>query len=177
VVRLLELLDASVRVIGGDDFHMTCFATLLDPASHEVTYANAGHLVPYLCRLRPGGGVDLGVLAARGTPLGAGTQVGWRAHTRQLRDGDVLVWYTDGIVECVDRNGQQFGERRLQRLLRKIDRLDGDVRGLRDHLVRAALAFQGGVRADDDITLVVARVDAGRPDRDTPSASPSSDDP
>lgn len=162
VVELLLLLDAAVRMEGGESFHMTCFATLLDPAAGQVIYANAGHLVPYLCRIQENGEVELGVLAARGMPLGAGNVGGtYRAHTRELRPGDTLVWYTDGLVESVDRNGRQFGDRRLQRLLRKIEHTTTDVSGVREHIVRATLAFLGGERADDDITLVVARVEAG----------------
>ncbi|HWN72061.1 MAG TPA: GAF domain-containing SpoIIE family protein phosphatase, partial [Haliangium sp.] len=161
VVELLSLLDAAVRTVGGESFHMTCFATLLDPAAGQMIFANAGHLVPYLCRVQPDGSVDLGVLSARGAPLGAGNPASHRAHTRELLRGDTLVWYTDGLVESVDRSGRQFGDRRLQRILRKIDPGSTDARAVRDHIVRAALAFQGGVRAEDDITLVVARVEAG----------------
>ncbi len=168
VVQLLELLDASVRLVGGDDFHMTCFASLLDPATGQVTYANAGHLVPYTCRPREDGTIKLSVLSARGTPLGAGTKVGHKAHTKTLHDGDLLVWYTDGIVECVNSSGQQFSDRRLQRLLRKLDPATLDPHLVRDQIVRAVLAFQGGLRADDDITLVVARL-AQRRDQDSTS--------
>jgi serine phosphatase RsbU (regulator of sigma subunit) len=161
VVELLSLLDAAVRTVGGETFHMTCFVTLLDPAAGQMTYANAGHLVPYVCRVQADGSVELGVLSARGAPLGAGNPGPYRAHTRELLRGDTLVWYTDGLVESVDRGGRQFGDRRLQRILRKIEHANADARVVRDHIVRAALAFQGGVRAEDDITLVVARVEAG----------------
>lgn len=173
LVRLLELLDASVRLVGGDSFHMTCFATLLDPAAGKITYANAGHAVPYLCRPLADGSMHLGVLSARGTPLGAGTHTRYHASTRELEDGDTLIWYTDGIVECVDRDRNQFGDRRLQRLLRKIDQLDTDVRGIRDYLLRAVVAFQNGHAPDDDITLVVARVDASRAELDMPLRRPA----
>jgi serine phosphatase RsbU (regulator of sigma subunit) len=161
VMELLALLDGAVRTVGGESFHMTCFVTLLDPVAGQMTYANAGHLVPYLCRVQEDGGVELGVLSARGAPLGAGNPGGYRAHTRELRPGDTLVWYTDGLVECVDRSRRPFGDRRLQRVLRKMDHARTDARGVRDHIVRAAVAFQGGVRAEDDITLVVARLEAG----------------
>jgi serine phosphatase RsbU (regulator of sigma subunit) len=160
-VELLSLLDGAVRTVGGESFHMTCFVTLLDPTAGQMTYANAGHLVPYLCRVQPDGSIELGVLSARGAPLGAGNPGGYRAHSRELLPGDTLVWYTDGLVESADRSGRPFGDRRLQRILRKIDHASTDARAVRDHIVRAALAFQGGVRAEDDITLVVARVEAG----------------
>jgi serine phosphatase RsbU (regulator of sigma subunit) len=161
LVELLMLLDGAVRTVGGESYHMTCFVSLLDPAAGRVTYANAGHQVPYLCRVQDGE-VELGVLSARGTPLGTGSHARYRAHTRELLPGDTLVWYTDGLVESEDRMGRAFGDRRLQRTLRKIDHASTDARGVRDHIVRATLAFQGGVeRREDDITLVVARVEAG----------------
>lgn len=159
LVRLLELLNASVRLVGGDNFHMTCFATLLDPVTGKVTYANAGHAVPYLCRPLPDGGMHLGVLSARGTPLGAGFQTTYHACTHDLQGGDTLIWYTDGIVECVDRERNQFGDRRFQRTLRTLEHPGMDARAMRDHLLRTVVAFQNGQPSDDDITLVVARVD------------------
>ena len=75
-----------------------------------------------------------------------------------IRDGDLLVWYTDGLVECTDGSRTQFGNRRMQRLLRKAGSV-GDPRAVRDQLIRAAYGFMGGNPPDDDITLVVARID------------------
>ena len=157
LVRLLGLLDATVRHAGGSQFYMTCFATLLDPAAGKVRFANAGHVVPYV--VRPGeAGMELDVLAARGDPLGAGDPEKYVQHEADLRDGDLLVWYTDGLVECANPHRQQFGDRRMQRMLRRLDRGVTDVAAVRDHVVRAAVAFQEGHPADDDITLVVGRI-------------------
>ncbi len=159
VVRLLDLLDASVRRAGGKQFYMTCFATVLDPANHRVTFANAGHVVPYLCRPSDEGGIVLDALVARGNPLGATERSVFRASTRDLGSGDILVWYTDGIVECTNPKRRQFGDRRMQRVLRRIDPASENVQTIRNNLVRAAKAFQEGQPADDDITLVVGRVE------------------
>jgi len=156
LVRLLELLDGSVRRVGAGKFHMTCFATLLDPANGTVTYANAGHVVPYLCRKSGDRGYDLDALVARGNPLGAGENPKYRQDTAKLRAGDMLVWYTDGIVECMNHQQRQFGDRRMQRLLRKLE--TEDVVKVREKVLRASAAFREGVPADDDITLVVGRV-------------------
>ena len=158
LVRLLDLLDSSVRLMGAERLHMTCFATLLDPDGGKVEFANAGHSVPYICRPLDDGGIDLGALVARGNPLGSQGESPHRARSRDLAPGDILVWYTDGIVECTDPERKQFGDRRLQRLLRKIDRLEPNPRAVRDHIVRAVVAFQKDQAPDDDITLVVARV-------------------
>ena len=159
VVRLLDLLDASVRRAGADQFYMTCFATLLDPGKRIVTYANAGHVVPYVCQPREGGHIELDALVARGNPLGAGARNSYRAVTREISSGDIFIWYTDGIVECANPHRKQFGDRRMQRLLRKIDPANASVQSIRNDLVRAAVAFQEGQAPDDDITLVVGRID------------------
>jgi serine phosphatase RsbU (regulator of sigma subunit) len=157
LTQLLRHLDTTVRTVGADRFHMTCFASLLDPESRTVTYANAGHLAPYICRAGPAG-VELGVLVARGNPLGASEEPYHPTRVRELDSGDVIVWYTDGIVECVNSESEQFGERRMQRLLRKVDRLEPNARSMRDYIVREVAAFQGGKPPDDDISLVVARI-------------------
>lgn len=157
LVHLLELLDAAVRRAGAGELHMTCFATLVNPAAGTVSFANAGHVIPYLCRAGAGDRADLEVLVSRGNPLGAGYNAEFRVETRAIREGDLMVWYTDGLVECTDGSRAQFGERRMQRLLRGSGHL-GDPRAVRDQLVRAAHAFMDGTPPDDDITLVVARV-------------------
>ena len=158
LVKLLDLLDASVRQVGADRLHMTCFATLLDPRGGKIHFANAGHAMPYICRERGDGAVELGVLVARGNPLGSPEESPHHACTRDLRSGDVLILYTDGIIECTDPDRQQFGDRRFQRLLRRIDRVDrhDNPRAIRDHIIRAVAAFQRDQTPDDDITLVVA---------------------
>lgn len=158
LVRLLELLHSSVRRAGAGAYNMTCFATLLDPAEGRITYANAGHPVPYVCRSTGNGKNKLDVLVARGNPLGANEESRYKSHTRDLSPGDVLVWYTDGIVECANPRRQLFGDRRMQRLLRGANVAGADVRDIRDQVVRAAVVFQEGHPADDDITLVVGRV-------------------
>jgi phosphoserine phosphatase RsbU/P len=157
LTQLLRHLDATVRAVGADRFHMTCFASLLDPEGRTVTYANAGHLAPYICRAGPDG-VELGALVARGNPLGALEEPHHPTRVRELDSGDMIVWYTDGIVECINSESEQFGERRMQRLLRKVDRLEPNARSIRDYIVREVAAFQGGKPPDDDISLVVARI-------------------
>ncbi len=157
VVRLLELLHAAVRRTGGDEFHMTCFATLFDMNQKTITFANAGHVVPYVLR-QSNGESKLDVLVARGNPLGASEDPEYVAHTCDVETGDVLVWYTDGIVECTNTAGHPYGDRRFQRALRRLIGEDSDVDELRDILLREALVFHDGNPAADDITLVVGRV-------------------
>jgi serine phosphatase RsbU (regulator of sigma subunit) len=168
---LMIALDLVVRRIGGGELAMTCAAAILDPAGHEIRFVSCGHAAPYLCRPRTGESVPIGVadsvqgsaielhaLVARGNPLGSGTPERPKIVARPLQAGDILVWYTDGVIEANDPAGEPFGDRRLQRLLKRVDRANLTPEAVHD-LVRANVATHRADRAlDDDETLVVARV-------------------
>jgi sigma-B regulation protein RsbU (phosphoserine phosphatase) len=123
-----------------------------------VTFANAGHNLPYLCRRNPDGSWMVDVLAARGNPLGGELTAAFEFDRREITAGDVLVWYTDGIVDCMDAQRRPYGDRRLQRALRGALAASPGVRALRDSLVRGTIEYQGGAEREDDITLVVGRL-------------------
>jgi serine phosphatase RsbU (regulator of sigma subunit) len=72
----------------------------------------------------------------------------------------VLVWYTDGLVESLDPDGRMFGDRRMQKLLRRLDRARMDPESVHDAIAGAAAAHRAGRAIEDDMTLVVARVRA-----------------
>jgi serine phosphatase RsbU (regulator of sigma subunit) len=163
---LLGNLDGAVRRVGAGRFHLTCFAAIVDAQAGEVRFANAGHVVPYVCRPAPGGtgaAITLNALVARGNPLGAGTAPLTRTATRAIAPGDVIVWYTDGLVECRGHDGNQFGDRRLQRALRKLDPEHLDPTSVVSFIAAELAAHLGGLPPGDDMTLVVARVEAPQP--------------
>jgi serine phosphatase RsbU (regulator of sigma subunit) len=160
LTRLMERLDSAVRRSGGGRFHLTCFVALLDPAAGTVSFANAGHTVPYLLRAGGGAELELQALVSRGNPLGAGHTPTTRTSSKPLHAGDLVVWYTDGLVECLDHEGKQFGDRRMQRLLRKLDPARLDPQSVHDVVSAAAAAHRAGRKHDDDMTLLVASIGA-----------------
>lgn len=166
LAALLGNLDGAVRRVGAGRFHLTCFAAIVDPAAGEVRFANAGHVVPYVCRAvtdEKGTTITLNALVARGNPLGAGSAPVTRAAARAVAPGDVIVWYTDGLVECRGADGNQFGDRRLQRALRRLDPARLDPASVHGFLAAELAAHLGGLPPGDDMTLVVARVEAPAP--------------
>jgi sigma-B regulation protein RsbU (phosphoserine phosphatase) len=157
LIALLGQLDLAVRRSSDGRRYLTCFAAVLDPGRREVRFASAGHVPPYLCRTNAEG-IELSALVARGNPLGAGDSLVARVAIRPLLPGDLLVWYTDGLIEGRDASGQSFGDRRMQRLLRQLDPTCLEPAGVHEAIVAATTAHRGGLRHDDDVTLVVARV-------------------
>jgi serine phosphatase RsbU (regulator of sigma subunit) len=126
---------------------VTCFYAILDPRSGRLTYANAGHDLPYL---RQGGG-DAEELRARGMPLGLMPGMSYEEKEATLEAGDSALFYSDGLVEAHDPEGEMFGFPRLRRLVAEHDQ-EGSLVGL---LMDELRSFTGdGWEQEDDITLM-----------------------
>jgi serine phosphatase RsbU (regulator of sigma subunit) len=133
--------------------HMTCFAAVIDARRGNVTYANAGHELPYHASVSGA----LGVLGGSGPMLGDGPDARWQRSSRPLAHGDTLLLFTDGLSEAMNETRAVFGERRLQRTL---SRAAGAGPGEIKHQILVAVeAFRGGVPPQDDEALVVVRVE------------------
>jgi serine phosphatase RsbU (regulator of sigma subunit) len=130
---------------------VTCFYAILDPKSGSLSYANAGHDLPYL-RHRNGEAVEL---RARGMPLGLMPGMGYEEKETILKAGEAALFYSDGLVEAHDPMGEMFGFPRLQALVAK----HGDEEGsLEEVLLEELFSFVGeGWEQEDDITLLTLR--------------------
>ncbi|SDC87124.1 SpoIIE family protein phosphatase [Nocardioides lianchengensis] len=147
--EVLEHLDNLVQELAADQI-VTCVYAVHDAAEQTFTYANAGHLPPLLARH------DLVETMARieatGPPLGAG-YFGMTAEVYDVRADDVVVLYTDGLVE---RRGEDLfaGISQLADLVRAHG--DQPLRRLPETLVRSLVGDDGG---DDDVALVLVKVE------------------
>jgi serine phosphatase RsbU (regulator of sigma subunit) len=154
--QLLEIMNRAIFESAKRKFVMTCFASIVDPKARTITYANAGHNFPYLYRVGADGKGDFGSLMTRGNRLGDLQESKYTSKTTELLPGDVLVWYTDGIVECENEAGEEFGEKRFRSAIRKAAALDPAE--MREAVVGASYQFFGERPRKDDITMVFARV-------------------
>jgi serine phosphatase RsbU (regulator of sigma subunit)/predicted ester cyclase len=126
---------------------VTCFYAILDPKSGHLTYANAGHDLPYL---RHGDGDDE-ELRARGMPLGLMSGMSYEEGEASLREGDSVLFYSDGLVEAHDPKGEMFGSPRLRALIAE----RAEETSLGEFLMEELYSFVGeGWEQEDDITLL-----------------------
>jgi serine phosphatase RsbU (regulator of sigma subunit) len=136
-----------------DGRFLTLFLALLSETG-EVEYLNAGHCDPFVWRRETG---EFEALSGRNPALGMIDSMTFEAgEPLVLEVGDVLVAYTDGIIEARDpaRPDELFGVDGLRQAL--IENGDKPTRELTVALVERALELSGGVR-EDDITVVVAK--------------------
>jgi sigma-B regulation protein RsbU (phosphoserine phosphatase) len=160
---VLRAIQRGIRGVGRQQLLMTCFAAVVDPHRGVVEYSNAGHNFPYLVMTEAAGAAqDLAVLALRGSPLGnlPGEFV-LQSGRRKLTPGDVIVFFTDGVIDRVDGDGNRFGDRRLRAMLlaQRLGRFGDGLSALRDAILAEVATFARGAPADDDITLVLVQYD------------------
>jgi serine phosphatase RsbU (regulator of sigma subunit) len=129
---------------------VTCFYAILDPKRGTLTYANAGHDLPYL-RRRNG---DCEELRARGMPLGLMPKMNYEQKEIVLDVGEAALLYSDGLVEAHDPKGEMFGFPRLRALVAKY----AEDRSLGDLLLEELYSFvEVDWEQEDDITLLTLR--------------------
>jgi serine phosphatase RsbU (regulator of sigma subunit) len=128
---------------------VTCFYAILDPNSGRLSYANAGHDLPYLRR-----DGDAQELRARGMPLGLMPGMAYEEKEVVLEEGESVLFYSDGLVEAHDPHGDMFGFPRLRALIAEL----GQERSLGDLLLEDLSSFTGeDWEQEDDITLLTLR--------------------
>src|SRR5919202_1149660 len=130
---------------------VTCFYAILEPKSGSLSYANAGHDLPYL-RRRSGEAEEL---KARGMPLGLMPGMSYEEKEIVLQEGDSALLYTDGLVEAHDPKGEMFGFPRLRAL---VSEYAAEEQSLEEALLEELYSFVGeGWEQEDDITLLTLR--------------------
>lgn len=148
-------------------FSAALFARFIcEPTGIRVRLANAGQLRPLLIRddqiksLRVDG-IHL--------PLGVLPEVRYPQADFDLRDNDILVFFTDGVNEMMNRDMELFGMDRVRRVLETAPR--ASARQTVDHLLKALERFANGQAPNDDVTIVAVRIH-GAPEHETkPPAS------
>jgi sigma-B regulation protein RsbU (phosphoserine phosphatase) len=147
---LLTLLNHQLYESTPDAKYATLFLGIYDGATRRFTYANGGHLPPILI-LENGSSHPL---SGGGTVVGLFDNLSFPEATVQLRPGDVLVAYSDGVTEPENDYGE-FGEERLIQLVRANRHLP--LERITDIVTTAVADWIGDSEQPDDITLVLAR--------------------
>jgi serine phosphatase RsbU (regulator of sigma subunit) len=131
--------------------YVTFCMAQLDPQSGRLTYVNAGHNPPLL--VRADGPTE--TLTEGGMVLGMFESVPFAQATVDLRPGDTLVIYSDGVTETFDAEGNEFAEDRLADVARRGRGLSAEA--LEGEILRDLELFSRGAKATDDRTLIVLK--------------------
>jgi sigma-B regulation protein RsbU (phosphoserine phosphatase) len=138
---------------GRANMFVTLFYGVLDPKSKTLTYVNAGHNPPFVTD-REGG--DIVILAAKGIALGIMSDMEFEEKEVTLREGDILLLYTDGVTEAVNRKGEMFGQHRLAKLVE--DNQKRSAQEIIQIIEQTVLEYAEGLPQFDDLTLMAVKV-------------------
>jgi serine phosphatase RsbU (regulator of sigma subunit)/predicted ester cyclase len=146
LARVNEALLARIA----PNMFVTCFYAILDPKSGHLVYANAGHSLP--CCRREDAATDL---SARGMPLGLMPKMSYEEKETVLGAEEGVLFYTDGLIEAHNPQGEMFGTPRLRSLLSEHPMGGADLSAT---LLEELYSFTGeGWEQEDDITLLTLR--------------------
>jgi len=135
---------------------VTAFYGILDPQAGTLTYANAGHNPPLLVRSHNDTEIEL--LTRTGLPIGIDEEAAWDHATIEIRPGDILVLYTDGIPEAQNADGEFFHRSNLEAIIKENHGQSAEK--LQQAILNAVYDFLGDIPPQDDITLMVLVRDA-----------------
>ncbi|OLC95456.1 MAG: serine/threonine protein phosphatase [Acidobacteria bacterium 13_1_40CM_4_58_4] len=122
-----------------------------NPVSRKLTYVNAGHNAPILRHAN--GAIE--TLEVGGLPLGIRTAADFETASLELKPGDALIFFTDGVVEAFNESGEEFGNERWLSAIRNLP--DWDAQQTLQFLMGRVDEFVGTTRQSDDITCMVFR--------------------
>jgi sigma-B regulation protein RsbU (phosphoserine phosphatase) len=170
---LMATLQASLRTIAGENAVLadlvarlnryacahslnglrftTAVLSEYNPTSRRLTYVNAGHNAPILRRANG----TLETLDVGGLPLGIRLDRNYETASLELRPGDALIFFTDGVVEAFNESGEEFGNERWLSAIRNLP--DWDAQPSLQFLMKRVDEFVGATRQSDDITCLVFR--------------------
>ncbi|HYU44491.1 MAG TPA: SpoIIE family protein phosphatase [Vicinamibacteria bacterium] len=131
--------------------YITFFLARLEPGSGRVDYVNAGHNPPLLIR----GDGTIETLNEGGMVLGLFDSMPYGEGVAELRTGDTLLIFSDGVTETWSAKGDEFGDQRLGEVAVRGRGLD--AANLQTEILRELEVFEAGTKATDDRTLIVLK--------------------
>ncbi|MEO5766694.1 MAG: CHASE2 domain-containing protein [Casimicrobiaceae bacterium] len=155
VGSLMAAANTEVSRDNPEMLFVTAFAGILDLASGELAYCNAGHENPYL--LPADGGALTRITDGDGPPLCAVDDYAYRGAERQLSAGDMLCIVTDGVGDARNPAGESYGTRRADATLSRIAATRPDARAVVAALRADVAAFAAGAEPADDLTVLALR--------------------
>lgn len=137
-----------------NDEFITLFFSTFDPKTRELTYTNAGHNPPIIFRYNTGSCEKLPV---RDFFVGGKQDAQFKESKVMLFSGDIVLFYTDGLKEGKNPDGEQFGLERVIRIL--IENSMADPASLQEIISMEFSDFLSGMCPSDDVTMIVLKLD------------------
>ena len=157
---LFDLLTELNRLIfhsSSSELGMTLFAVLYDPHLGQIHFCNGGHNPPFWIKHDESGPTQVRRLMNLGSRLGFSEDAFFAQDTvYKVKKDDIIVIFSDGLIENKNSTGKEFGEKPISKLLKREVYSNASI--LRDKIIEEASLFYGNRKFDDDVTLCVIKI-------------------
>ncbi|HBE03367.1 MAG TPA: hypothetical protein DC049_12990 [Spirochaetia bacterium] len=150
-----EIFSGANRYICRDSLSgmfATSFMAYINLKKKKINFSNAGHFDQYLFKARQKKIVPLN---AGGKPLGVDENERYQQKSQAFSSGDLLILFTDGIIEAVNKKHEQFGETRLKKIISSGYRLAPSA--LKNKIISEVKRFTGGNEISDDLAVLIIK--------------------
>lgn len=154
ILKVMDNLNSAIYSRQNRSRFVSILMTSLDIDQRRIEYVNAGQSKPLLVRDN-----QVEILAGEGArfPLGVMKEPGYQPKDIQLRPGDSLLLYTDGVTEAMNEDQDMYGEQRLTALFMDLVHQDASAKQIVSSVKDTVLRFSGPEHQHDDLTVVVIK--------------------
>jgi sigma-B regulation protein RsbU (phosphoserine phosphatase) len=149
--RLLHYMNNRVIELGLDIF-FTAFYGIIDTGNLTFTFSRGGHNFPFLLRNSD----EPVALDCEGPLLGISRDIFIEKKSINLKSGDRILFYTDGLTECINDQGDSFENTKFIDVLKEFP--DANIKDFLNHILKSLIEFRKGDSFSDDICLIGVKV-------------------
>lgn len=150
--QIMDYLDEAVFEAGAPNYLMTFFIARINLETGQINFCNAGHNFPLLIHSNG----KMKHLLNANNPLGYHKKTRFLENETQLEQGDILFFYTDGLIENESQDGNIWGIHKLLSHLKKYHSFN--IKKMVDSLVSDMYEFFEGNPFNDDVTIVACQI-------------------
>jgi phosphoserine phosphatase RsbU/P len=158
--QLLSALNEQLQERKLDSQYVTMLMAVWDDSNQTLEIANAGSVQPLFVTSSHSSltdGIEVKTIEAEGFPLGLFPDAEYEAFTLSTQPGDLIVFFSDGIVDAENAQREMFGTERLSTLLKRHPTATQNAQSTVNAILEAVNQFQSGTAHFDDETVVVLR--------------------
>jgi sigma-B regulation protein RsbU (phosphoserine phosphatase) len=152
MIEVVNRLNSGLHSLTGSNRYVTLLLADIDARSKLLRYVNCGHNPALLYQAKSR---DVVSMNSSCFPIGMFDTLACAMNPATLTAGDILVLYTDGVVEAKTSQGEEFGMERLSTLIRRGHKLSADE--LMNHILDSIADFSRNVQFEDDVTILVVK--------------------
>lgn len=152
MLEMVNRLNSGLYSLSDSSRYVTLLVADIDTRSRSLRYVNCGHNPALLFRAKTD---DVVPMNSSCFPIGMFDSDACTTNSASLNAGDVLVLYTDGVIEAENSLGEEFGMERLSTLIRSGHTMSADQ--LMNHILERVTDFSRDVGFEDDATILVVK--------------------